>query len=35
MWTLTSADNTAALATYRSLGASVDDGSVMLEWSDV
>jgi len=35
MWTLTSADNAAALATYRSLGASVDAGSVMLEWSDL
>ena len=32
MWTGTEADNEAALATYRSLGAAVDDRSVFITW---
>jgi ribosomal protein S18 acetylase RimI-like enzyme len=35
MWTGTEADNEAALATYRSLGATVDDGSVFITWDDL
>jgi ribosomal protein S18 acetylase RimI-like enzyme len=35
MWTLTGADNMPALATYRSLRASVDERSVLVEWSDL
>lgn len=34
MWTGTEADNIAALATYRSLGATVDSGSVFIVWED-
>jgi ribosomal protein S18 acetylase RimI-like enzyme len=32
MWVLTDADNTAALNTYRSAGATGQDAQVMLEW---
>ena len=32
MWTGTGRDNVAALATYRSLGAEVDDRSVFVTW---
>jgi ribosomal protein S18 acetylase RimI-like enzyme len=35
MWTGTEADNVAALATYRSLGATVDDTSVFITWDDL
>ena len=35
LWTATEHDNEAALATYRSLGATVDDGAVLLEWADL
>jgi ribosomal protein S18 acetylase RimI-like enzyme len=35
MWTLTGADNTQALAAYRSLGALLDERSVLVEWSDL
>lgn len=35
MWTGTEADNEAALATYRSLGATVDDRSVFITWDDL
>ncbi len=32
MWVLTEADNAAALATYRSAGATDEDAEVMLGW---
>ncbi|BBG00913.1 MULTISPECIES: GNAT family N-acetyltransferase [Pseudonocardia] len=32
MWTGTERDNVAALATYRSLGADIDDRSVFVTW---
>ncbi len=35
IWTATEADNEPALATYRSLDASVDERSVLLEWDDM
>lgn len=35
MWTGTEHDNVAALATYRSLGATVDDASVFITWDDL
>jgi ribosomal protein S18 acetylase RimI-like enzyme len=35
MWTGTEADNEAALTTYRSLGATVDDESVFITWDDL
>ncbi|MEV1292142.1 GNAT family N-acetyltransferase [Pseudonocardia sp. NPDC049635] len=35
MWTGAGRDNAAALATYRSLGAAVDDGSVFVTWDDL
>jgi ribosomal protein S18 acetylase RimI-like enzyme len=35
MWTGTDADNEAALATYKSLGATVDDTSVFIAWDDL
>jgi hypothetical protein len=35
MWTGTEADNEAALATYRSLGATVDARSVFITWDDL
>lgn len=34
MWTGTERYNDSALATYRSLGATVDDGSVFITWDD-
>jgi ribosomal protein S18 acetylase RimI-like enzyme len=35
MWTGTEKDNRAALATYASLGATVDDASVFITWDDL
>ena len=35
MWTGTEADNEAALAAYRSLGAAVDERSVFITWDDL
>lgn len=35
MWTGTEADNGAALATYRSVGATVDSDSVFITWDDI
>jgi aminoglycoside 3-N-acetyltransferase I len=35
LWTATEHDNEPALATYRSLGAAVDAGAVLLEWNDL
>lgn len=35
MWTATEHDNDAALATYRSLGATVDSGVVLIAWDDL
>lgn len=35
MWTGTEAVNEAALATYRSLGATVDEESVFITWDDL
>lgn len=35
MWTGTERENTAALATYRSLGAEVDTASVFITWDDL
>jgi aminoglycoside 3-N-acetyltransferase I len=35
LWTATEDDNEAAMATYRSLGASVDTSAVLLEWDDL
>lgn len=35
LWTGTERDNEAALATYRSVGASIDDDSVFVTWDDL
>jgi len=35
MWTGTERDNAAALATYTSLGAGVDDQSVFITWDEL